>query len=384
MHRTSRSAALSAALGLVLAACGGQAAPSASEPETSEQPVASQAASSLPTPVLTEEITPFMEAPFAGSFPTANLLDHNVPLEFVDSNGTQLSYWGEPMAFFDGHSGYDWLMPEGTPLLAAFDGTVEIAGVADPFFCPSLGRDVDDQGTIVINTTATNFAQDRFAVYYAHGSRVDVAVGDKVTAGQQIGLSGNTGCSTEPHLHFEVYRDTHTNTGHRATVDPYGWTGSGEDPWLADRRGAESINLWKPGEAPELHLEVRLAVNGGGSTAAFSITTVRWAGTDDVANPNDEFVEVTLDPRYGGDSMALTGYRIENNANLAFSFPAGFTLTAAQPSVRVYSGSGTATATELYWGQASPAWSNLGDCAQLVDPGGGRYLISTPGSPGCL
>jgi murein DD-endopeptidase MepM/ murein hydrolase activator NlpD len=42
-------------------------------------------------------------------------------------------------------------------------------------------------------------------IYYTHMATVNVKVGQNVTAGQVIGTSGNTGCSSGPHLHFDIY-----------------------------------------------------------------------------------------------------------------------------------------------------------------------------------
>ena len=41
-------------------------------------------------------------------------------------------------------------------------------------------------------------------ILYAHFSETNVELGDFVQAGQTIGLTGNHGCSSAPHLHFEV------------------------------------------------------------------------------------------------------------------------------------------------------------------------------------
>ncbi len=51
---------------------------------------------------------------------------------------------------------------------------------------------------------------------YAHQSSLNVSTGQTVTGGQQIGLSGSTGNSTGPHLHFEV----RTGPSYGSDVDP--------------------------------------------------------------------------------------------------------------------------------------------------------------------
>ena len=60
--------------------------------------------------------------------------------------------------------------------------------------------------------------------WYLHNSQVLVSVGQHVSAGQQISVSGSTGFSTGPHLHFQINRCSNGVTG--TAVNPaayFGW-----------------------------------------------------------------------------------------------------------------------------------------------------------------
>lgn len=103
------------------------------------------------------------------------------PLEGVISSPFG-SRWGKM------HEGLDIAVSEGTPVLAAECGIVsyvsENAGGYGKFIRIDHGYGVE---------TA-----------YAHLSKIEVVVGQKVNANTRIALSGNTGRSTGPHLHFEI------------------------------------------------------------------------------------------------------------------------------------------------------------------------------------
>jgi murein DD-endopeptidase MepM/ murein hydrolase activator NlpD len=85
------------------------------------------------------------------------------------------------------HEGIDLAIPEGTPVLATGAGTVLTAGTDDIF------------GEMVVVQN-----NDSIKTIYGHNSKLLVKAGDTILAGKEIALSGNTGKSTAPHLHYEI------------------------------------------------------------------------------------------------------------------------------------------------------------------------------------
>ncbi|WP_297058056.1 M23 family metallopeptidase [Thermosulfurimonas sp.] len=92
---------------------------------------------------------------------------------------------GEPRS---PHRGVDLAVPEGTPVRAASAGRVILTG---DFYLP---------GRVVLLGHGCGVY-----TYYAHLSRILVRKGERVRKGQIIALSGATGRTTGPHLHFGVY-----------------------------------------------------------------------------------------------------------------------------------------------------------------------------------
>ena len=90
----------------------------------------------------------------------------------------------------ESHPGIDIAVPLGTPVRAAGGGSVSEAGYNA------------DYGLFVLLRHPSGYE-----TMYGHMSRLIAAEGDEVQAGEVIGLSGNSGRSTAPHLHFEIRRD---------------------------------------------------------------------------------------------------------------------------------------------------------------------------------
>ena len=95
------------------------------------------------------------------------------------------------------HKGLDIATPMETEIKAPVDGTVSYAGTAGGY-----------GNTVILRT------KDNIELRFAHLSSMNCKVGDKISAGETLCLSGSSGRSTGPHVHFEV------RNGNDETMDP--------------------------------------------------------------------------------------------------------------------------------------------------------------------
>jgi hypothetical protein len=96
--------------------------------------------------------------------------------------------WGKPNPRYSAkrHTGIDYAMPVGTPVLAVADGVISNVTTDKSY------------GEVVV------LKADKYEIWYCHLSVKGVKKGQAVKVGQELGKSGNTGNSTGPHLHLET------------------------------------------------------------------------------------------------------------------------------------------------------------------------------------
>jgi hypothetical protein len=144
----------------------------------------------------------FIATPFSGQYVITQLWGENI--QFY----SRYSYEGVPLA---GHNGIDFGTPVGTAVLATELGEVV-----------QVGYEPTGYGHFIL--LAHSWGQS----IYAHLNSISVQMGQHVGRGQTIGISGNTGSSSGPHLHFAIRIHPFTRTD--------GWGGFSDPlPYLNPR-----------------------------------------------------------------------------------------------------------------------------------------------------
>jgi murein DD-endopeptidase MepM/ murein hydrolase activator NlpD len=214
-------------------------------------------ASAEPSLALQAAVTPFLYPPYPGSASQESIFDHSTPNYTYDNivlaytgdqarrncpspppagtpppqagvcNAGAGGYWSYSLGdwvYYDGHDGVDYGISY-RPVYAAADADqIVYAGWWDP-----------QNHRVNLGIYVRLRHPNGYHTYYGHMSSVAVQSCPTpgctfVPHGEMLGISGTTGNSSGPHLHLLV-----RNPSNRS-VDPYGWRGSGADPWVHNQR----------------------------------------------------------------------------------------------------------------------------------------------------
>jgi len=204
-----------------------------------------------------QAVAPFLYPPYPGRASQESIFDHSTPNYTFDNrivgftgdearkncpspappgipppqsgvcNAGSGAYWSYSLGdwmYYDGHDGVDYGISY-RPVYAAADADqIVYAGWWDP-----------QNHKINLGIYVRLHHSNGYNTYYGHMS--SVAVQSCSTAGcifaphgEMLGISGTTGNSSGPHLHFTVRNPA------GKSVDPYGWQGTGADPWVNNQR----------------------------------------------------------------------------------------------------------------------------------------------------
>jgi len=112
------------------------------------------------------------------------------------------------------HTGYevDFSMPQGTAVVAVYDGVVSDLGDYTGNSATGVGLTPHEQSGLYIKVHHHGRTSEWYSSYL-HLKSQAVKIGDSVKTGQTIGYSGNTGYSTGPHLHFHIRNGANASAG---------------------------------------------------------------------------------------------------------------------------------------------------------------------------
>jgi murein DD-endopeptidase MepM/ murein hydrolase activator NlpD len=155
----------------------------------------------LEYPPISEERPACYEAPLQLRPEDHYWLQRPIPSTYINWIDPDYRYGGDYFNTFEPHTGVDFPTGANIPVVAAADGVVNWTGYG--LFGHFLNEKDPYGNSISIRHDFGYLGQPVFTAY-GHLSRIDVEMGQRVKAGDQIGITGSTGKATGPHLHFEV------------------------------------------------------------------------------------------------------------------------------------------------------------------------------------
>ena len=173
------------------------------------------------------------------------------------------------------HTGVDIPTPEGTPILAAGPGTVVWAGWG--LFRETPGDQTDPYGLAIAIRHDFGYRDQQLYTIYAHMSEMIAVRGQRVETGDVIGLVGQTGAATGPHVHFEVRLP---NNSFFYTYNP--------ELWIAPPQGWGVLVGRVMDEKGELLQQVEVTVRSEELNRTF---VVRTYGKEGAINPDPYYNE---------------------------------------------------------------------------------------------
>ncbi len=152
-----------------------------------------------------------------------NFADHNPQEVFPFSPDAEVEIWRgfECLSTFTGyrgdncpedrpnlHTGIDYLVEVGTPILSVSTGIVSYTGPYTTDSSDCAADDLQPGGAMIPQNDygLQIIVEDGdYQFIYLHLSTVEIEIGEQInTIGQQIGYVGSRGCDSIPHLHFEI------------------------------------------------------------------------------------------------------------------------------------------------------------------------------------
>lgn len=207
----------------------------------------------------------------------------------------------------------------------------------------STGYSLSDARALIVtggNDAWTSAEVSELSTFIANGGAVILMGSHNATATQRANLNAlASDLGTDLRLNDDDVHDATNNAG-------------SQDKLTTTNFNTTDFSLWGPYSGGS---------GGGGGDGSLGFDLFHPDGD----YYNDEYIDIT---NSGSDAVDMSGYSVEDSSGNTYTFASGFSLDAGA-TVRLHSGDGTDSDTDVYWNNGW-TWGNSGDTATLFDDSG--------------